>query len=91
MTLRSFFASVPMSTMFSFSDDRPSVISHRAHLRYNSPAQINMVLPVPDGTRGPKPAVETNVPERFELFILGDGEKKVSEEIDTRKSIRIWL
>lgn len=45
-----------------------------------------MVLPVPDGTRGSKPAAETNVPERFELFLLGEGEKKVTEEIDTRES-----
>lgn len=27
-----------------------------------------------------------NVPNRFELFLLGDGEKKVTEEPDTRKS-----
>ena len=26
-----------------------------------------------------------NVGNRFELFILGDGEKKVTEEVDTRK------
>jgi hypothetical protein len=25
-----------------------------------------------------------DIPNRFELFILGDDEKKVSEEIDTR-------
>ena len=44
-----------------------------------------MIPPVPDGSRGFKPTHETNVPERFELFLLGDGEKKVTEEIDTRK------
>jgi hypothetical protein len=29
-------------------------------------------------------AAEDNVPPRFELFILGDGEKKVVETADTR-------
>ena len=29
-----------------------------------------------------------NVPDRFELFLLGDGEKKVTEEPDTRKYTR---
>lgn len=28
---------------------------------------------------------EDNVPSRFELFLLGDGEKKVTEAADTRK------
>jgi DNA-directed RNA polymerase II subunit RPB11 len=28
---------------------------------------------------------EDNVPPRFELFLLGDGEKKVTETPDTRK------
>lgn len=31
-------------------------------------------------------AAEDNVPPRFELFLLGDGEKKVTEETDTSKS-----
>lgn len=30
-------------------------------------------------------AAEVNVPDRFELFLLQDGEKKISEAIDTRK------
>ncbi len=41
----------------------------------------------------PRPAAsnaESNVPDRFELFLLGDGEKKVSEEADTRKSKSVW-
>lgn len=67
-------------------DSRSYVVNHYAHLRYNVPYDTNMVLPVPDGTRGAKPAAETNVPERFELFLLGEGEKKVTEEIDTRES-----
>lgn len=34
---------------------------------------------------GPRAAAEDNVPPRFELFLLGEGEKKVTEEADTRK------
>ena len=33
-----------------------------------------------------KPTAEDNVPPRFELFILNDGEKKVVETTDTRLS-----
>ena len=33
-----------------------------------------------------KPKAESNDPPRFELFLLGDGEKKVTETPDTRKS-----
>jgi hypothetical protein len=33
-----------------------------------------------------KTSAETNVPDRFELFLLGPGEKKVTIEPDTRKS-----
>ena len=69
----------------SWSGLRSSIIDHYAHLNYNASINNNMVPPVPDGPRSAKPATETNVPERFELFILGDGEKKVTEEIDTRK------
>jgi hypothetical protein len=32
-----------------------------------------------------KTSAETNVPDRFELFLLGPGEKKVTVEPDTRK------
>jgi hypothetical protein len=37
----------------------------------------------------PNPAVhsEVNIPDRFELFILGEGEKKITEAPDTRKYI----
>lgn len=37
------------------------------------------------GRRGGSGA-EDNTADRFELFLLGDGEKKVTEEADTRKS-----
>ncbi|KAL8824973.1 MAG: hypothetical protein Q9170_007980 [Blastenia crenularia] len=44
-----------------------------------------MRLPNPEGShREPRPGAEDNVPNRFELFLLGDGEKKVTEETDTR-------
>ncbi|KAL8770729.1 MAG: hypothetical protein Q9209_003596 [Squamulea sp. 1 TL-2023] len=33
---------------------------------------------------GSRAIAEENVPNRFELFLLGDGEKKVTEEPDTR-------
>lgn len=37
------------------------------------------------GKRESKPTSEDNQPDRFELFLLGDGEKKVTEEADTRE------
>lgn len=37
------------------------------------------------GKREAKPIPEDNQPARFELFLLGDGEKKVTEEADTRE------
>lgn len=39
----------------------------------------------PDRGREPKITAEDNTQPRFELFLLGDGEKKVTEEADTRK------
>lgn len=37
------------------------------------------------GKREARPTSEDNQPPRFELFLLGDGEKKVTEEADTRE------
>ena len=37
------------------------------------------------GKREGNPTSEDNQPDRFELFMLGDGEKKVTEEADTRE------
>ena len=37
------------------------------------------------------PPAECNVANRFELFLLGDGEKKVTETPDTRKSSTSYL
>lgn len=51
----------------------------------NNPSS-NMRLPNPEpGSRASRPIAEDNVPNRFELFLLGDGEKKVTEETDTRE------
>ena len=36
--------------------------------------------------RESKPTAEDNTQPRFELFLLGEGEKKVTEEADTRES-----
>lgn len=44
-----------------------------------------MRIPNPEAGRLDRPSAEGNVPNRFELFLLGDGEKKVTEETDTRK------
>ncbi|KAL9603348.1 MAG: hypothetical protein Q9219_001210 [cf. Caloplaca sp. 3 TL-2023] len=45
----------------------------------------NMRLPNPEGgQRPPATAAEENVPNRFELFLLGEGERKVIEDTDTR-------
>lgn len=38
-----------------------------------------------------KTSAETNVPDRFELFLLGPDEKKVTVEPDTRKCHRLYL
>ncbi len=46
----------------------------------------NMRIPNPEAGRLDRPSAEENVPNRFELFLLGDGEKKVTEETDTRMS-----
>jgi hypothetical protein len=44
-----------------------------------------------DGPRNPAVHSEVNIPNRFELFILGDGEKKITEAPDTRKYIYYQL
>ena len=45
----------------------------------------NFRIGTPGYTRASRPTAEDNVPPRFELFLLGEGEKKVTEEADTRK------
>ena len=64
--------------------ERRYVVNHYAHLRYSRFAQhVNMNIPSPENGR--QPVTESNVPDSFELFLLGDVEKKVTEAIDTRE------
>ena len=66
------------------SGSRSYVVNNFAHLRHSRFAQhVNMVPYNPE--RGRRPVTESNVEDRFELFLLGEGEKKVTEAIDTRK------
>ena len=66
---------------------RRYVVNNYAHLRYSRYAQhVNMIMPNPErGLR--QPVTDTNMQDSFELFLLGDDEKKVTEAIDTRKCI----
>ena len=62
--------------------------SHYTHMSPNPVGMSNMNINAIHGSgqrREPKPTAEDNVQSRFELFLLGDGEKKVTEEPDTRK------
>lgn len=49
---------------------------------YSASMDINKFI----GGRGESRAADDNTENRFELFLLGDGEKKVTEEADTRES-----
>ncbi len=44
-----------------------------------------------EGQREARPTAEDNLSDRFELFLLGDGEKKVTEEPDTSKSFVFFV
>ena len=46
---------------------------------------MNFNIGTPGYSRESRPTAEDNVQPRFELFLLGEGEKKVTEEADTRK------
>lgn len=52
----------------------------------SSIATMNINIGNPNTDRGQRINAEDNVPTRFDAFLLGDGEKKVTEEPDTRKS-----
>jgi len=61
-------------------------ISHHSHMSKPSRNTRNMNINA-FGIAGKREAREAdNTENRFELFLLGDGEKKVTEEADTRKS-----
>ena len=68
-----------------------TVVSVSAHMqRYppgaSSVATMNINIGNPNTERGQRISAEDNIPSRFDAFLLGDGEKKVTEEPDTRKS-----
>lgn len=63
---------------------------HTSVHSHMSPASLHMssMNLSPDNAgyrREPKATAEDNTQPRFELFLLGEGEKKVTEEADTRK------
>ena len=47
-------------------------------------SNMNPITGHGDYERGTRTTAEDNTQPRFELFLLGDGEKKVTEEADTR-------
>lgn len=63
------------------------LISHYAHM--TRPvlhlSRLGLNPGIPDYTPNPVLASEDNTQPRFELFLLGEGEKKVTEEADTRE------
>ncbi|KAL9577280.1 MAG: hypothetical protein Q9212_006467 [Teloschistes hypoglaucus] len=67
------------------SYQRPeAVISHWAHYRKTPYMKGPVMRPPNPESRFNRPTAEENVPNRFELFLLADGEKKLTEETDTR-------
>ncbi|KAI4118980.1 MAG: hypothetical protein LQ345_001062 [Seirophora villosa] len=63
----------------------PTHTSNFAHMsRATGTILSTMGIPNPEAAHRDRPSAEENVPNRFELFLLGDGEKKVTEETDTR-------
>ena len=67
-----------------------TIISQYAHmmrLSQNSAITRTMTSLNSAGKREANPTSEDNQPARFELFLLGDGEKKVTEEADPREYI----
>lgn len=67
-----------------FGNTITSQYAHMTRLPHNS-IMRTMTSLNSAGKRESKPTSEDNQPDRFELFLLGDGEKKVTEEADTRE------
>lgn len=66
-----------------------SIAHHTSVHSHMSPASLHMSSMNPNAgntgyRREPKVTAEDNTQPRFELFLLGEGEKKVTEEADTR-------
>ena len=73
--------------MFPLPSASSAVGNPYSHMIRPSFAMPRAQAPIVDGYhRGEQVPVRFNIPTRYELFILGDGEKKVTEEIDTSKS-----
>lgn len=67
-----------------FGNTITSQYAHMTRLPHNSIMRVMTSLNSA-GKREARPTSEDNQPPRFELFLLGDGEKKVTEEADTRE------
>lgn len=66
------------------SPQHTSFPSHMTRPSFPMPS-MNFRISIPGYNRESRPTAEDNVQPRFELFLLGEGEKKVTEEADTRK------
>ena len=71
-------------------DMQDTIISHHSHMQKDRSGGMSYSMyPIDSAAQGtsrePKPGAEDNVQPRFELFLLADGEKKVTEEPDTRE------
>ena len=71
--------------------DYATVRSEASHMQRLPPTappgpSMNINIGNPNTERGARPTAEDNIPTRFDAFLLGEGEKKVTEEPDTRKS-----
>ena len=69
--------------------NRDTFYSHHAHMVRPSGVRANVNMNINSGERR-NSHNNDNTENRFELFLLGDGEKKVTEETDTRKSTLAW-
>ena len=71
--------------------NRATVVSAASHMQRYPPSAssigtMNINIGNPNSERGQRISTEDNIPSRFDAFLLGDGEKKVTEEPDTRES-----
>ena len=74
----------PAAVSRNLSND--TYISHHSHMTRPCGNTANMDINA-FTKNGPRESCAVdNTQNRFELFLLGDGEKKVTEEADTRKS-----
>ena len=70
-------------------DTQDTIISQYSHMSRANGIPSSSMYPIDTAAQGghrePKPGAEDNIQPRFELFTLGEGEKKVTEEPDTRE------